>query len=213
MSQITIFGNGHMARAIGVRMIQARHSVQILGRDGEKTRELVEDLGAGASGGGEEAVVEGGIVFLAVPYEEATKVVTLYGETLAGRVVVDICNPIDLGTFDGMRSPAGSSGAEQVALHASKDALVVKAFNTCFAATLEAGQVAGQPLDVFIAGDSQEAKMKVSAVVAASGLRPIDVGPLRRARELEAMMLMFMGLQVSPHHENFNWDTAVKLLP
>ena len=213
MSQITIIGNGNMARAIGVRMIQARHSVQILGRDGEKTRELVEDLGAGASGGGEEALVEGGIVFLAVPYEEAKNVVILYGETLAGKVVVDISNPVDLATFDGMRTPAGSSAAEQVALHASKDALVVKAFNTCFAGTLEAGQVAGQPLDVFIAGDSQEAKLKVSAVVAASGLRPIDVGPLRRARELEAMMLMFMGLQVNPRHENFNWDTAVKLLP
>lgn len=213
MSQITIIGNGNMARAIAVRMIQARHSVQILGRDGEKTRELVEDLGAGASGGGEEAVVEGGIVILAVPYEEAVKVVLFYGESLAGRVVVDISNPVDLATFDGMRTPSGTSAAEQVALHASKDALVVKAFNTCFAATLEAGQVAGQPLDVFIAGDSQDAKLKVSAVVAASGLRPIDVGPLRRARELEAMMLLFMGLQVDPHHENFNWDTAVKLLP
>jgi len=38
MSQITITGNGHMARAIAIRMIQARHSVQILGRDGEMTR-------------------------------------------------------------------------------------------------------------------------------------------------------------------------------
>lgn len=213
MSQITIVGNGNMARAIGMRMIHARHSVQILGRDGEKTRELVEELGAGASGGGEEAVVEGGIVFLAVPYEEAKNVVVFYGETLAGKVVVDISNPVDLATFDRMRTPAGSSAAEQVALHASKDAVVVKAFNTCFAGTLAAGQVAGQPLDIFIAGDSQEAKLKVSTVVAAAGLRPIDVGPLRRARELEAMMLMFMGLQVDPHHENFNWDTAVKLLP
>ncbi|MDD0857689.1 NAD(P)-binding domain-containing protein [Arthrobacter alpinus] len=50
MSQVTIIGNGHMARAIAVRMIHARHSVQILGRDGERTRELVEDLGAGATG-------------------------------------------------------------------------------------------------------------------------------------------------------------------
>ncbi|MDD0857778.1 hypothetical protein NHF46_08490 [Arthrobacter alpinus] len=50
-------------------------------------------------------------------------------------------------------------------------------------------------------------------MVAASGLRPIDVGPLRRARELEAMMLLIMGLQVSPEHNNFNWDTSLNLLP
>jgi predicted dinucleotide-binding enzyme len=73
--------------------------------------------------------------------------------------------------------------------------------------------VAGLPLDVFIAGDSEQAKVKVSAVVAASGLRPIDVGPLRRARELEAMMLLVMGLQASPNQDNFNWDTSLKLLP
>jgi predicted dinucleotide-binding enzyme len=41
------------------------------------------------------------------------------------------------------------------------------------------GQVAGQPLDVFIAG----------------GLRPIDVGPLRRARQLEGVGLLHIALQ------------------
>lgn len=213
MEQITIIGSGNMARAIAVRMIAGRHSVQILGRDGEKTRELVEFLGAGAQGGGEGAVVEGGIVFLAVPYEEGRNTVIFYGESLAGRVVVDISNPVDLATFDKLRIPAGTSAAEEIARHASKDTLVVKAFNTCFAKPLEAGTVAGEPLDVFIAGDSQDAKTKVSAAVAASGLRPIDAGPLRRARELEAFMLLVMGLQVNPKHENFNWDTSLKLLP
>jgi len=213
MEQITIIGSGNMARSIAVRMIAARHSVQILGRNGEKTRELVEFLGAGAQGGGEEAIVEGGIVFLAVPFSEAKKSVLFYGDSLAGRVVVDISNPVDLATFDRLLVPAGTSAAEQLEVHASPEAFVVKAFNTCLAKPLEAGSVAGIPLDVFIAGDSEAAKLKVSAVVAASGLRPIDVGPLRRARELEAIMLLVMGLQVSPDHENFNWDTSLNLLP
>jgi hypothetical protein len=34
----------------------------------------------------------------------------------------------------------------------------VKAFNTTFAGTLSEGEVAGQPLDVFVAGDNEEAK-------------------------------------------------------
>ncbi len=213
MEQITIIGSGNMARSIAVRMISARHSVQILGRNGEKTRELVEFLGAGAQGGGEGAVVEGGIVFLAVPFAEAKKSVIFYGDALAGRVVVDICNPVDLATFDSLVTPVGTSAAEEIALHTTADAFVVKAFNTCFAKPLELGSVARVPLDVFIAGDSEQAKLKVSSVVAASGLRPIDVGPLRRARDLEAMMLLVMGLQVSPAHENFNWDTSLNLLP
>jgi predicted dinucleotide-binding enzyme len=54
----------------------------------------------------------------------------------------------------------------------------VKAFNTTFAGTLVEGEVAGQQLDVLIAGDDEQAKQKVSQLVAVGGLRPIDVGPL-----------------------------------
>jgi predicted dinucleotide-binding enzyme len=71
----------------------------------------------------------------------------------------------------------------------------VKAFNTTFAPTLEAGEVAGQSLDVFIAGDDAEAKAQVSELIESAGLRPIDVGPLRRARQLEALGYLHMALQ------------------
>jgi predicted dinucleotide-binding enzyme len=47
--------------------------------------------------------------------------------------------------------------------------------------------VAGQPLDVFIAGDDQAAKDAVAALVRDWHLTPIDVGPLVRARQLEAL--------------------------
>ena len=48
--------------------------------------------------------------------------------------------------------------AEDLAKVIASGAKVVKAFNTTFAGTLLAGQVAGQPLDVFIAGDDADAK-------------------------------------------------------
>jgi hypothetical protein len=65
----------------------------------------------------------------------------------------------------------------------------VKAFNTTFAGTLVAGQVGGQQLDVLIVGDDEAAKQQVSRRAADGGLRPIDVGPLRRARQLEQLGL------------------------
>jgi 8-hydroxy-5-deazaflavin:NADPH oxidoreductase len=72
---------------------------------------------------------------------------------------------------------------------------VVKAFNTTFAGTLTSGQVDGQPLDVLIAGDDEQAKQAVADVARAGGLRPIDAGPLRRARELEHAGFLHMALQ------------------
>jgi len=69
-------------------------------------------------------------------------------------------------------------------------ARVVKAFNTTFARTLVAGTVAGQPLDVFIAGDDATAKATISQLAEAGGLRGIDTGQLSRARQLEVMGLL-----------------------
>jgi 8-hydroxy-5-deazaflavin:NADPH oxidoreductase len=72
---------------------------------------------------------------------------------------------------------------------------VVKAFNTTFAPTLLAGQVAGEPLDVFIAGDDEDAKSTVATLVRDGGLRPIDAGALERSRQLEGLGLLGITLQ------------------
>jgi predicted dinucleotide-binding enzyme len=71
----------------------------------------------------------------------------------------------------------------------------VKAFNTTFAGTLASGEVAGQQLDVLIAGDDEEAKRKVSRLVESGGMRPVDAGPLRRAQQLEHLGFLHMAMQ------------------
>jgi len=86
---------------------------------------------------------------------------------------------------------------------------VVKAFNTTFAGTLVAGEVNGQQLDVFIAGDDEAAKDKVSRLVSDSGLRPIDVGPLSRAQQLEQLGFLNISLQ---QPLGLNFGSAVKLV-
>jgi predicted dinucleotide-binding enzyme len=71
----------------------------------------------------------------------------------------------------------------------------VKAFNTTFAGTLVEGEVAGQQLDVLIASDDDEAKRKVSQLVSDAGLRPVDVGALSRAQQLEQLGFLHISLQ------------------
>jgi 8-hydroxy-5-deazaflavin:NADPH oxidoreductase len=92
-------------------------------------------------------------------------------------------------------TPQDSSSAEETAKLVPQSASVVKAFNTTFAGTLVAGEVAGQELDVLIAGDDEEAKRKVASLVEAGGLRPLDVGPLKRPRQLEQVGLFHMAVQ------------------
>jgi 8-hydroxy-5-deazaflavin:NADPH oxidoreductase len=99
-----------------------------------------------------------------------------YGDQLAAKVVVGISNPVDFETMDRLAVPADTSAAEELAKRPPSGTPVVKAFNTTFATTLVAGEVAGEKLDVFRAGDDEAAEQTVATLVESGGLRPLDVG-------------------------------------
>ena len=212
MTDITIIGSGNMAHAIGARAIAAGRTLQILGQDAAKAQALATELGASVTAGSSTQAPAGGIVVLAVPFDAAKDLVARYSDQLAGKTVIDITNPVDFSTFDSLVVAPGTSAAEEIAAVAAPGVNVVKAFNTTFAGTLTEGSVAGHPLDVFIASDSDEAKAAVISFVTDSGLNALDAGPLRRARELEGFQFLIMTLQANPAFTSFNWNTGLKVL-
>lgn len=192
---VTIIGTGNMARGIGRRLVAGDHRVTVLGKQTSDADAVVKELGGGSAAqagrSGEEITDD--VVVLAVYYPDAKAAVEQYGDGLSGKVLIDITNPVNE-TIDGLVTPPDSSAAQELAASAP-GARVVKAFNTTFAGTLIDGEVGGKPLDVFLAGDDEEAKATVSQLVEDGGLRPIDAGPLMRARELEATGLLHMSVQ------------------
>lgn len=204
MSTISIIGSGGMAAAIGGLAAKAGHTVEVMSRDAAKARALAEQIGAGAMTGAFGAAPAGDIVILAVPYSAVLEVVKQYGEELAGKLLVDITNPV-APDFKSFVTPEDSFGAQEIAKVAPADAEVIKAFNTHFSHVLAAGPVEGHSLDVFIAGDDAQAKARVSAFIASLGLRPMDVGPLLMARTLEHACLLSLGLIAhSVKHSHFS---------
>ena len=197
---ITILGAGKMARGIGTRLVVGGNSVTLLSRDPEEGATLAAELRATARNGATAQAAPFGsplrddVVILAVPYTAEAEIIQQYYVQLPGKILVNITNPLNA-TYDGLATPPGSSDAEEIAKLAPAGTRVVKAFNTTFARTLITGQVAGQPLDVFIAGDDAAAKATISHLVEAGGLHAIDVGPLSRARQLEGMGFLGITLQ------------------
>jgi len=116
-------------------------------------------------------------------------------DQFAGKVVVDITNPLNFETFDSLTVPADGSAAAEIAA-ALPQSRVLKAFNTTFAATLASGTVGPVSTTVLIAGDDADAKALLAGVVAAGGLRALDAGALSRARELEALGFVQLTLAV-----------------
>jgi 8-hydroxy-5-deazaflavin:NADPH oxidoreductase len=188
MSSITLIGTGNMARTIGARAVAGGNAVEVMGRDHAKVDALVEALGGGATAGKWGAVPAGDIVITALLHDGVVPVVAEYGDALAGKVIVDISNPFNA-TFDGLAHHGQTSNAQEIATVAPAGATVVKAFNTIFRGVLEKGRP-----NVFIAGDSAEAKAAVAVFVKSLDLRPLDVGGLRMAHWLEGLGLVTVGL-------------------
>ncbi len=184
MTQISIIGTGTMAQAIAGIAGRGGNDVQLIGH-AETDKPITAP-----------------IVVLAVPYPAVADVIATRGAELAGKVVVDITNPLNFQTFDSLTVPADSSAAAEIAA-ALPESSVLKAFNTTFGATLAAGTVGPQPTTVLIAGDDADAKALLADVVKGGGLDAIDAGSLSRARELEAVGFLQITLAAG---EKVGWD-------
>jgi 8-hydroxy-5-deazaflavin:NADPH oxidoreductase len=190
MAHVSIIGTGNMGQAIAAVVGKGGNSVELIGSsDADKQ-------------------VTGDVVVLAVPYPAVADVLAARGDSLAGKVVVDITNPLDFATFDSLTVPADSSAAAEIAT-ALPQSRVLKAFNTNFAGTLAAGAIGSLPTTVLIAGDDADAKALLAGIVTAGGLRAMDAGSLRRARELEALGFLQLTLAAS---EKISWTGGFGLV-
>jgi predicted dinucleotide-binding enzyme len=201
MSSISIIGTGNMARTIATLAAAGGNTVEVIGRDQSKAAELAKDLGGSSATGEFGAVPAGDIVIVALGYANVVPVVAQYGDALADKVIVDICNPVN-SAADGLAIPDGTSIAQNVAEQAPASASVVKAFNTTFGAVL----AKGHPMDVLIAGDDEHAKARVAEFIESLTLRPLDVGGLTMAHYLEGTGLVMIGLA---QHGVGNFDFAL----
>ena len=190
MARISIIGTGNMGQVIA----------GIAGQ-GDNTVELFDTSDS-------DKAIAGDIVVLAVPYPAVAAVLAERGESLAGKIVVDITNPLNFETFDSLTVPPDGSAAAEIAA-ALPQSRVLKAFNTNFAGTLASGAVGQVPTTVLIAGDDAEAKSLLAGIVSAAGLKAVDAGSLSRARELEAIGFLQLTLAAN---EKISWTGGFGLV-
>lgn len=190
MAAITIFGKGNMGSAIGDVFTQGGNQVSFI-----DSNDPVENLGD--------------IVVLAVPFNAALSIAKANKAALAGKVVVDITNPLNFETWDELVVSADSSAAAEIAA-ILPDSKVVKGFNTTFAATLHSRKVSDDvQTTVMAAGDDAAAKEQLAAALTDSGVAFVDAGSLKRARELESFGFLQMTLAAN---EKIGWTGGFGVL-
>lgn len=211
--QVGILGTGDVGKALGKGFVALGHSVKMGSRDAknDKARAWANELGARASAGTfADAASFGEVVVLATLGVANESALSMAGpEGLRGKVVIDTTNPLD---FSGGMPPklavsGNDSGGERVQ-RLLTGSHVVKAFNTVGNAFMFRPTFPGGPPDMFIAGNSAEAKKTVGDILRDFGWGVVDVGGIESSRYLEAMCMIWVLSAINTS----NWNQAFKLL-
>ena len=198
--KIAVIGTGNVGGTLGKRWARAGHEVAFGARDPAeaKVAALVRESGPTARAASvPEAAREAAVVVLTVPWANVQEALAAAGD-LRGRILIDATNPLPL-TPDGLRQGLlighTTSAAEEIARWAA-GARVVKAFNTTGFQNMADPKYGSQGLSMLLCGDDAEARKVVADLARQLGFEPVDVGPLRSARYLEAVAMLWIDMAV-----------------
>jgi 8-hydroxy-5-deazaflavin:NADPH oxidoreductase len=192
--KIAVVGSGRIGGALARAWIAKQHVVVFGARD-PNDADLVQQcstLGCKAAPIS-DAVHDAEVVVFAMPFAAIDSVLQVAGD-LAGKVLIDCTNAVG----PGMKLLIGhtSSAAEELQKKVPL-AHVFKSFNAQGAENLQAPVYEGIRASNFFCGDDPKARLVVKSLVEDIGFDAIDAGPLKNARLLEPMMLLWISASQS----------------
>ncbi len=179
--KIGILGTGNVAQNLGNLFINNGFDVMFGGRNPAEnlTGKKVESFTVTAK--------NAEVVIFAVPYEAFREVAETLQDALAGKIVIDLTNPLNADWSPLNLGAENSAGEENAKL--LPNSRFVKAFNTVFADVMKTEKQVfnGQKLTVFIAGEDPEANKTVADLAEKIGFSATITGGIKNARYLEAI--------------------------
>jgi len=209
--RVGILGSGDVGKALARGFYSRGHDVTIGSREPGKLADFVRDHGERlAAADFEQTARSGELLVLATLFAGTESAIRLAGPAhFAGKVVIDATNPL---RFEPGKLPSlavsGEDSAGECVQRWLPDAKVVKAFNTVGNALFVDPHLPGGPPTMFLAGDDDGAKNKVAQIAESFGWDVLDAGPLRAARYLEAMAMLWIEYGIRTN----TWQHAYKFL-
>jgi len=195
--RIGFIGHGSMAQALAAKW-RDRHDLVFGGRSADRAAAVAEAHGARA-GTAADAASFGEVVVLATRHEDVFHAIEAAGgaPAFAGKVVLDINNPVSIETFLSTRTDSRSL-TEAIA-DALPDARVAKAFNMSQARVWARDDMTwdGRILTVPFTADHDDATAATRTLISDVGAEPLHIGGNAFAYQLEAGAAMVIKLLFS----------------
>jgi hypothetical protein len=210
--KVGVLGSGEVARTLAGGFLQHGHEVTLGSRTPDKLKDWAAANPKGKTGTFAVAAEFGELIVLAVKGSAASEALGLAGEkNLAGKAVVDSCNPIaDAPPVNGVLTFFTSSNesllerlqAEFPAAH------LVKAFNSVGAPFMINPQFEGGKPTMFICGNDAGAKSSLTGILDQFGWETVDMGTVEAARAIEPLCILWC----IPGFLRNEWTHTFKLL-
>ncbi|GIL99382.1 hypothetical protein Vretimale_4555, partial [Volvox reticuliferus] len=196
--KVGIIGAGGVGKTLG-QVLAKKHSILFGVRDTAKYADLAKAWNTSVLTVS-EAVKSSDVVILAVPgaHDDAgiREIASNLGPDIKGKVLVDATNPVT--PYPSLEVRWTGKSAGEVLSEVLPDTAVYKAFNTIGANQMEHADgsgITGEQLTMMFAGGPDH-KGLVEEVIADTGFKPVYVGPIRYARNLEALAELWIHLGV-----------------
>jgi 8-hydroxy-5-deazaflavin:NADPH oxidoreductase len=191
--KIGVVGAGKIGGGVGGRWIKAGHAVFFSSRHPEALQGLVQTLGRRAQAGSvEDAIAFGEVLLVAVPYAALPALGRENAAGLAGKIVLDACNPIAARDGDIVKE-AMADGIGPTSQRYLPGTRLVRVFDSVGYRNFEGDAPpaqGGEPIGMPLAGDDPEAVRVASQLVRDTGLEPVVV-PLARAMDFAPGTALF----------------------
>jgi 8-hydroxy-5-deazaflavin:NADPH oxidoreductase len=197
--KIGIIGTGHIGGTLATLWVQAGHEVLMSSRHPEELQPLARSLGPKAHvGTPKEAALFGEVVLVSVPYGALPQVGHDLKAELAGKIVLDTCNPYP-GRDGEMAVEARRKGTGVADPEFLPGVRLVRAFNAINSGDLKSeAHRKGELIAIPLAGDDPQALQVAERLVTDAGFAPVVVGPLSRAREFDVGTAVYTRLLTAP---------------
>ena len=210
--KIGVLGSGVVAQTLGTGFLKHGYEVMAGTRDQTKLMEWATANPKAFLGSFSDAAAFGDVIVLAVKGTAAAAALRAAGGArLAGRVVIDTCNPIaEAPPVDGVLpffTGPNESLMEQLQTE-FPTARFVKAFNSVGSPQMVNPQYAAGKPTMFICGNDDAAKKSVSNILDKFGWETADMGKATAARAIEPLCMLWCVLGFTRNE----WSHAFKLL-